>query len=529
MHAPAGRTRVEGRELRDDVDGRRGEPDFLLRLAQRRREQVGVTAARACRPAARAGRRGGRRRRPGRRARRAARPRRRGRPGRARRPSGASAHQASCRSRSSIDSRRRITRADAVADENGGGSRDAVVVRGHRERVGAGRGHGEEVAAARRRERDIVDQHVARLAVHPGDADDLVGRLVDAASPRARCSGRRRAADGGCPTCRRRRRPRSAREPLHAADAIERDAGRPDEAAARLEPHLGLGEARPRRTPCGRCVAALAARLAASGDVVVGVVPDPEPAAEVRDARDPAELVAAARGERGEPLDRLSLRVEVRELRADVDVDAEHSSPRSSASATSARACSGGSPNFEPWCPVRIASWVSASTPSVTRTSARSTPAAAASSASSSASSTTGAPSAAAWPRNSLVLVVAVDDERVARQARRARERELARRPRRPRRSLPRAGAGAARRSGTPSRRRRRRPSPHGVAQAGRGRGSSPRRRRRAGSRAPPRASAAAIPPSASAPRRRRAESGRKVWHRPIVPVTVETVQQLLT
>ena len=54
------------------------------------------------------------------------------------------------------------------------------------------------------------------------------------------------------------------------------------------------------------------------------MVPDPEAAAEVRDPRDPTELVAAPRGERREPHDRLGLRVEVRELRADVDVDAEH-------------------------------------------------------------------------------------------------------------------------------------------------------------------------------------------------------------
>ena len=74
-------------------------------------------------------------------------------------------------------------------------------------------------------------------------------------------------------------------------------------------------------------VAALVASAAASGHVVVGVVPDPEAAAEVRDARDPAELVAAARGERREPHDRLGLRVEVRELRADVDVNAEHVEP----------------------------------------------------------------------------------------------------------------------------------------------------------------------------------------------------------
>ena len=54
------------------------------------------------------------------------------------------------------------------------------------------------------------------------------------------------------------------------------------------------------------------------------MVADPEPAAEVGDLRRPAELVAAARREGREAHDRLGLCVEVRELRADVDVDAEH-------------------------------------------------------------------------------------------------------------------------------------------------------------------------------------------------------------
>ena len=85
------------------------------------------------------------------------------------------------------------------------------------------------------------------------------------------------------------------------------------------------GVGRPASTNAVRAVvAALAASARRLRDVVVGVVPDPEAAAEVRDPRDPAELVAAPCGERREPHDRLGLRVEVRELRADVDVDAEH-------------------------------------------------------------------------------------------------------------------------------------------------------------------------------------------------------------
>ena len=53
------------------------------------------------------------------------------------------------------------------------------------------------------------------------------------------------------------------------------------------------------------------------------MVADPEAAAEVGDPRLPAERIAAARRELGEPADRLGLRGEVRELRSDVDVDPE--------------------------------------------------------------------------------------------------------------------------------------------------------------------------------------------------------------
>ena len=95
---------------------------------------------------------------------------------------------------------------------------------------------------------------------------------------------------------------------------------------------------------------------------------DSETASEVGDLRRPAELVAAARDERREPHDRLGLGVEVLELRADVNMDAEHVETAIERSPTTARAWSGGRPNFEPWWPVLIASCVSASTPSVTRT-----------------------------------------------------------------------------------------------------------------------------------------------------------------
>ena len=46
VHPPARRARVERRERGEHVDVVRAEPDLLLRLAQRRREQVGVAGLR---------------------------------------------------------------------------------------------------------------------------------------------------------------------------------------------------------------------------------------------------------------------------------------------------------------------------------------------------------------------------------------------------------------------------------------------------------------------------------------------------
>src|SRR5437870_414205 len=54
---------------------------------------------------------------------------------------------------------------------------------------------------------------------------------------------------------------------------------------------------------------------------------DAEAAAEIRDARLPAERIAGRGGERREALDRLRLGGEVRQLRADVHVEAEHVEP----------------------------------------------------------------------------------------------------------------------------------------------------------------------------------------------------------
>ena len=75
---------------------------------------------------------------------------------------------------------------------------------------------------------------------------------------------------------------------------------------------------------------------------------------------------------------------------------------------------------------MRIASCVSASTPSVTRTSARSTPAAAARPASSLRVEHDRCTDRRRLRQEGLVLVVAVDDEVAAAEARGTRERELA-------------------------------------------------------------------------------------------------------
>jgi hypothetical protein len=162
--------------------------------------------------------------------------------------------------------------------------------------------------------------------VHPGDAHHFVDRLVG--------SGRRERGVARVVELRPRvvrhapvdRDPRPLRETLHAADAVEGDAGTSDEAASRLEPDLGLRQAGlDKREAGGRRSARR--KLGGLGHLVRGMVADPEAAAEIRDARDPTELVATARDERGEADDRFRLGVEVGELRADVDVDAHDVEP----------------------------------------------------------------------------------------------------------------------------------------------------------------------------------------------------------
>src|SRR6476646_10936133 len=65
-----------------------------------------------------------------------------------------------------------------VGDHHGGREWDGVVVRAHREGVGAGRGHGEQVAAERLGQADAFDQDVAGLAVLAADVEGLHGLLL---------------------------------------------------------------------------------------------------------------------------------------------------------------------------------------------------------------------------------------------------------------------------------------------------------------------------------------------------------------
>ena len=86
---------------------------------------------------------------------------------------------------------------------------------------------------------------------------------------------------------------------------------------------------------------------------------------------------------------------------------------------------SGVSPNFEPWWPVRIFSWVSASIPGVTRISVLVIPAARARSISSSESRTTSAPACGGRGELRVGLVVAVDDHALSGIPAASREPEL--------------------------------------------------------------------------------------------------------
>ena len=93
---------------------------------------------------------------------------------------------------------------------------------------------------------------------------------------------------------------------------------------------------------------------------------------------------------------------------------------------TSSSASSGGRPNFEPWCAVFTASWVSASIPGVTRTRKRSAPAARAPVELVERVEDDQRPGVGCAAQQLILLVVAVDDEPLAIEPGAQRERELA-------------------------------------------------------------------------------------------------------
>ena len=153
-------------------------------------------------------------------------------------------------------------------------------------------------------------------------------------------------------------------------------------------------------------------------------MPKPPPRSATR-AR-PAELVATAARERARRMIVSSWASKSASCEPTWTCSPSTSSPRASASSTSARAWAGGRPNFEPWCPVRIASWVSASTPSVTRTSTRFTPGARRERRLVRRVQDDGGAFGRRSPEERLVLVVAVHDDLVAGHPGRAGELELA-------------------------------------------------------------------------------------------------------
>ena len=102
--------------------------------------------------------------------------------------------------------RARCTRAAPVAHGDDGGPPEVVVVARERPAVGAGGGHGEQVAG-----RDVAGQvvgvhdDVAALAVLAGDAHEGRVGIRDRGWRSAPSSRRRRARGGRCRSCRRRR------------------------------------------------------------------------------------------------------------------------------------------------------------------------------------------------------------------------------------------------------------------------------------------------------------------------------------
>ena len=233
---------------------------------------------------------------------------------------------------------------------------------------------------------------------------------------------------------------------LDRADRVERDAGARDQRAARLEDHAAAAPGRAARRRA-RARRAARARTRRSRLRLVGRGRDAEPAAEVDRARLPAES-RRARGRRRSRASRPpSAPRRVHQLRADVAWMPSVSGARRSASSAS----SGGSPNFEPWWPVRMCSCVSASTPGVTRISVRVAPAPARALDLLERVDHDERAGRGGGAQLLVRLVVAVHDEPVARDAGAPARTAARRASRRRRRRPPRRGGAAARRSGTPS------------------------------------------------------------------------------
>src|SRR5262249_61390965 len=93
-------------------------------------------------------------------------------------------------------------------------------------------------------------------------------------------------------------------------------------------PARALGPARPRAGTGGRGRRRRRRRGGPwGGRVAAGGGADPEPPAEIGDASLPAQRLPSRGCERRQPLDRRRLRGEVRQLGADMDVQAEHAEP----------------------------------------------------------------------------------------------------------------------------------------------------------------------------------------------------------
>ncbi len=215
----------------------------------------------------------------------------------------------------------------AVRDQHGRRSRRDVVVRAHRERVGAGGGDGQQVAAPRLGELHPADEHLL-LAVLARDRVRAGRGLVRAVGEERRVA---RAVE---------HRPRIVGHPavdcdhvgglargLDRADAVESHARPADERAAGLEHDLGRGQAVERKAPL-EAAEQLAHELLDARRLLVGDVAHAEAAAEVDDRGRPVELRPAGGCEARKPVDRHSRRGRVQQLRADVDVQAGDVEPR---------------------------------------------------------------------------------------------------------------------------------------------------------------------------------------------------------